>query len=263
MFSLIALVVIANPIDWTYNHRVQAHGTVLLGNALLGCIEAGIGEAIHRGRFVDGCGKGMVTGSVAYLGEAIGVSGGKGLGKIVFDGAISVQDNIMFGRSAFSQFQTDLGPVSLTFTNSLMPKIHTGLTAVAGLSYTLFSKNKMDWKESLSYLTPIFSFDGLRSNPSGFVYAGYTIGTFIAYDHQASNKEKESIVTHEFIHTLQWRRMLALDEMSIPWVDKLTERKATLVGRDIFGISPAMFALSNKAYSMSPFEIEAFTMEKK
>jgi len=246
------------PYRWVRQNRMKAMEVVLVGNIVIGCLEVGIGQAFNHGSFVEGCLKGMATGSMAFVGEMWAVRGGKGAGKFVFDSASSIQENLMTGRDAWSRFRTDVGPVALTFDKSLIPSASFGIYSTLGLVFAA-SKRRFDAKNSLAYLTPVFYYrKDLSSTEHVVATIGGSIGNVVSYRKGFFTADR--IITHEMIHVLQFRRFMSCNDVPLPWVNG----KYIAFGRDICTASAFFQSNTNNlhGYFRSPFELEAYTMEK-
>ncbi len=233
---------------------------VLGANVLLGCLKGGVGAISRERGFFRGCAEGIAGGAVAFAGEKIAsytnYSCAGGAGKLLHDLGNSMSDNIMRGESQLSQFQTDLGPLNLTFRHSLVPKVTFTLTPLYGIYWALSQGNHFDIQNSVYNLTPIFKKDRPErispNHPS--VSFGETVGNIIEY------QPHRGTVSHEMNHALLWRKLHFTADIFHPF-SNIPILKWWDVGQDLANLSFSMpYYLSDNWYAYDPVELEAYTM---
>ncbi len=264
-----------NHIQWVMNNKDSSRAMVLGANLVFNCLKAGIGSYVNDKGFFVGCAKGTLAGAVSYLGEwtatyneypMVGAAG-----KLINDLGVSMSDNVMRGEGMFSQYQTELGPLTITFRDSVVPHPSFTLTPAVGIVASLAGGQKFDARQSLYNLTPIFTMPLLRNDLGVNTYTGgYTTGNVISYT--PVEGATRMILSHEFNHALFWSRMRFCGDM-INWVP--TEKLPLLpemekiqglwnIGQDICDnvlFSPMYF--DKRAYYYEMPEVEAYIMQRK
>ena len=264
-------------VEWEENNKTEARVMVLAANLAIGCLKSGIGAFMHDQGFSEGCGKGTLAGIVAYAGELTATYSKKRFagasGKLVYDLGISMQDNVMRGESMLSQYQTDLGPVTLTFKQSPLPKISFTLTPAVGIAVNLLQKNKFDAKQSIYNLTPVFkiknqiveSETSTSKGASQVMWMGYTIGNVVAYsDYNGLYSDydlKWLSLSHETNHALFFSKMRFCGDIlsQTETLEKL--HKWWNLGQDIGYYTIGVKLLSDDEYYL-PNELEAYSMQR-
>src|SRR3989338_3363017 len=127
--------------EWISDNKTAAKALVFGSNVLFGCLKSGIGSYNNDKGFWEGCGKGAFAGTLMFIGEYLStfspnlnqdkkgytgnIHGSPAMsigGKFIHDLGVSMSDNVMRGEKVLSQYQTELGPVTFTFRDSLLPR---------------------------------------------------------------------------------------------------------------------------------------------
>jgi hypothetical protein len=252
MSTLILLVVLhSTPVNWAAHNKTDAQLAVLAGNVALGCLRAGIGMAQHDGNFFEGCLKGSISGAITFTGKWLATyqeyPGLGAVGKLVGSLGISMTDNVMLGEDWFSSYWVDLGPINLHFRRgSWAPDMSFTLTPMIGIGTAVASGYRFEPEKSLANLVPIFS---MPLNDAHWV--GYEVGQTIIYQR---NWNDRAALSHEMVHVVQWSEFRACGEVISwgPWN----------VGQDLCGAMASAFVLHSTTYLYSPFEVEAYSLER-
>lgn len=256
-------------INWKYNNKKEAVAAVSCANVALTCLKSGIGSYMNDRGFWNGCAKGSLAGIVMSAGEYTAtfaadknshpISGG--LGKLTHDMGVSISDNVMRGESMLSQYQTELGPLTLTFKDSITPNLSLTLMPLSAIGSNIILGHKFDIKKSLYYLTPVFKMKGTVS--AGKMFAdGYSIGNVITYKSNRFHKGNNTI-SHELNHVLFYSKLRFCGDLlhPIPNMEKI--EKAWNIGQEAcYGLVNLPMVINNKAYYYQPHEIEANMMER-
>jgi len=256
-------------IDWTYNNRNEAIAAVSCANIVLSCLKSGIGSYMNDKGFLNGCAKGSLAGIVMSAGEytatfaadkkAHPITGG--LGKLTHDLGVSISDNVMRGENMLSQYQTELGPLTLTFRDSITPKLSITIIPISAIGSNIIVGNKFDLKKSLYYLTPVFKMKDTITI-GGMATDGYSIGNVITYKSNKFNKGNDTI-SHELNHTLFWSKLRFCGDLLHPAPHMAEVEKAWNIGQEAcYGLINLPMVINNKTYYYQPHEIEARMMER-
>src|SRR3989339_895853 len=197
---------------WTASHQAESKAMVLGANMVAGCLKSGIGYAVNHKSFLEGCAKGSLAGAIAFAGEYTATynehPGAGAVGKLVHDLGISMSDNAMHGEGMLSQYQTDIGPVTLTFSGGIVPRASFTIVPAVGMVMNFAKGRSFDLGDSLSNLTPVFKMDPVFMNgvdASNGVALGYTKGNVVSY------ADWEGVgnltLSHELNHSLFWSKL--------------------------------------------------------
>ena len=248
---------------WIDENKTEARIAVLGADVVFVCLMSGIGSRINDNGFWNGCAKGSLAGMVTFAGEYIASYNNYPMfgaaGKLVHDAGISAQDNVMRGEPALSQYQTDIGPVTMTFRGSIVPTDYY-ITAlpIGAIAGNLIKGQELDLKNSLYNLTPVFKMRNMMMNGT---VDGYTIGNVISY--YPDRFSGSSVLSHEFNHALFWSKMKFCGDLLHPVPYMKDIEKLWNVGQDLcYGMINLPMAIDNKAYPFQPHELEAFSMER-
>ena len=261
----------AEPIQYINRHNTSARAAVLGANVAFGCLKAGIGSSANDKGFLNGCLKGMLGGAVAYAGEELASHNRYPMvgaaGKLTHDLGISVQDNVMMGEGMFSRYQTDIGPVMLTFKDSIVPRGSFTLTPAVGIAKSLLNENKLDARQSLYNLTPVFRFssDNLRIGSEVIPVLGVTYGNVISYSGSGE------VLSHEMNHAIGWSELRfcknIADKVPTEKIHPSLEMEKIQrwwdIGQDVCGVVAYLpTVMLNEGYYYDPAELRAYTMQR-
>lgn len=259
MFALIAAMSISmTPIDWSMLHHDKARSIVLGADMLIGCLKDGIGQKMNGKSFWAGCGMGVTTGTMDFIGKSMIASSPAVAvpGKFMIDFGLSMQDNIMRGADPLSRFQTDIGPFGLTFDKPL-PTLSISILTVSAIISSVVRHDKLQLTESLQYLTPIFSANKIEHTTAGEV-DGYASGSMIWYSTNAyirAISQKHILISHEMVHVAQYREAKACNSLI-----SLTEYIS--LGQDLCLITFSAAGYFRATYWYDPFEFETYAMQR-
>ena len=213
-------------------------------NALTSCMVAGLGSLYNDGTFTSGCAKGAAGGSVAFVGKlaaahSYNTPGLGGLGRVV----AAVGNSITYAgvhNTAFDSVYVDVGP--LGFTLSRNSHWSFTLTPLYAIGMFLLAGDKIDWRNSLYNLTPVFTTRAYNN------FAGQTYANVIEYSLNYTPINVAQIVAHEQVHILQWSSFSAFNAFLGPynW------------GQDLSYVITTVPNLSTSSYWYNPFELEAY-----
>lgn len=273
-------------IQWSIDHKDEARALVFGMNILFNCAKAGVISRMNKQNLLDGCIKGAMGGAIMSTGEYIATFAGtptgeiettkKGnpllgaVGKLTNDLGVSIVDNVMRGEGMLSQYQTELGPLTLTFKDSIIPHPSFTLTPVVGMISNVVKGHEFDQKLSLAYLTPVFRMNlvkgdlGVDTGEMQVYYAGYSIGNVINYTPDTVGRGYQNLtLTHELNHTLFWSRMKSCDRLLYPLPYAKQIENWWNAGHDLCQLLEAGPATVNKKlYYYTPSEIEAYIMQR-
>lgn len=276
-------------IQWSMDHKDEARALVFGTNILFNCAKAGVISYINKNSPIRGCAKGALAGTIMSTGEYIATFAGtptgeiktttKGnpllgaIGKLTNDLGASIADNVIRNEDMLSQYKTELGPLTLTFKGSIIPHPSFTITPLVGIISNIAQKNKLDYKLSMAYLTPVFKINlldmkgniGVDTGEMQVYYAGYTTGNVMTYapDATIGRKHQNIALTHELNHTLFWSRMRSCDKLLYPIPYAKQVEKWWNAGQDLCMLLEAGPATINKKlYYYTPSEIEAYIMER-
>ena len=275
-------------IRWSMDHKDEARAIVFGTNILFNCVKVGITSYMDKNGIIKGCAKGALAGTIMSTGEYIATFAGtptgeikttaKGnpllgaIGKLTNDLGVSIADNVMRNEDMLRQYQTELGPLTLTFRDSIIPHPSFTITPIVGIISNIAQKHEFDYKLSMAYLTPVFKiklFDvkgdiGADTGEMQVYYAGYTIGNAMNYTPDTTGRKYQNMtLTHELNHTLFWSRMKSCDKLLYPIPYAKQVEKWWNAGHDLCGVLEAGPATINKKlYYYTPSEIEAYIMQR-
>lgn len=249
---------------------------VLGTNVLAGGLEGGIGSMAKSKKkwdwesFGKGFLKGAFGGVVVYVGYEVAASGAEfpltgWLGAKVADLGHSMVHNALDGKDLFYRYESYVGPFYFAVKDIAgKPKFDLALHTASflGLSYGIMSGYKLDWKNSLAYLTPVFIVDHeIIENPFTTGAAGLTIGTAMFYK---EGNNATTILSHENIHRSEIGRYNALNDIA-PLLKEnhlVILSDATMLVSELNGYLICEFILS-KCYLplTNTFEFEAYALE--
>ncbi len=260
-------------------NNLEGRLTVLGFDILFNGLKSGIGAVYHNKDFWPAFFKGALSGMIVYTGKEIAswnykVPFSGATGKLVHDFGVSMSDNVALGRTMFSRYVTDFGPVELQFqSNKVSFYFHP---------YPLYAiiKNfangyKLDLAETLSNLTPVFYFKQNKSLTfNNMQVGGFTQQNVMTYCLNCKpDGISNSLKSHEFNHVLFFSEFRFLDEM----MDKKSEsvqgmpvfwkfapvfdyiKLGPFLAQTFFSI-PSIF--SKNAYWYLPHEFEAYTLNR-
>lgn len=249
---------------------------VLGTNVLAGGLEGGIGSMVKSKKkwdwesFGKGFLKGALGGVVVYAGYEVAASGAEfpltgWFGAKVADLGHSMVHNALDGKDIFYRYESYVGPFYFAVEDIAgKPKFDLALHTASflGLSYGIMGGYKLDWKNSLSYLTPVFIVDhDIIENHFTTDAVGFTIGTAMFY---YEGKNAEHILSHENIHRSEIGRYNALNDIA----PLLKENHLVILGDATMLISAlkGYFIceyISPKCYLpfTNTLEFEAYTLE--
>ncbi len=255
-------------IQWILDNKDSAKAFVLGANMVFNCLKSGVGSYFNDKGFLGGCAKGAFAGSISYAGAYIATFNDVPMlgatGKLVNDLGISISDNVMRGENMLSQYQTELGPVTLTFRDSIIPSPSFTLTPAVAIVKDLAGGQVFDARNSLYNLTPVFYMPLERNgwySGKGMV-AGYSNGNVISYT--PIDYVGNLTLSHEFNHSLFWSKMrFCGDFMPGPLATDGAVGKWWNIGQDL--CFQALAAPSNfqATYYYGPLELEAHIMQRK
>ncbi len=270
---------------WVLDKKDESRLMVLGFNVGMGCVKSGIGSYMNDQGFFEGCLKGAFAGLVMGLGENIAVYNYipmiGGFGKLIHDLGVSMSDNVMRGESIMSQYQTEFGPVTLTFRGSIIPRPSFTLTPMVGVIGNFAEGQEFDFEKSLYNLTPVFRSNSLvmvtDANGNSGSVMGYALGNVISYTpgvHKGLTGDQllafdRNVLSHEFNHVLFWSKFRFSGDL-LNWVP--TEKvagapemeeiiKSWNIGQDLALQIFAPLSLDMSTYYYNPMEIEAYSME--
>jgi small basic protein len=257
-------------IDWGKNNSYKAHTVVWGVNAAFGCLKAGIGQLYHGNSFVSGCAKGMMAGSLAYMGEYMATylpyNTTVGLvGRYTHDLGISMSDNVMQNKGIIDSFTTDVGPFIVSIGKDI--NVSLSLISSVGLLSNVVKGYKFDLNTSLKYMSPVFQTKWIGdkdcSADQGCYIGGLTLGNVITYSTYLPESFNE-IMSHEYNHTLFYRKM----QFGNSVLDTLTmdlskpPQEFFSFGRDGMMMLSYIQNVAPQTYYYTPMEINAYWMEK-
>ena len=266
----------ASHIQWMYGNRAEARATVLGFDVLFGCLKSGIGSRINDNGFWKGCAKGALGGAVMYAGEHVASYNNYpmfgGAGKLVHDLGVSMSDNVMRGDGMFSKYETELGPVTFTFDEGIMPRLSFTLTPAIAIGHSISNKQSFDAKQSLYNLTPVFKTvlpdERFTLNNRLHATLGSTSANVVSYTPMSEDIDRY-VLSHEMNHVLFWSKFRFSKDL-LQWVPtekahpSLEMEKIQRwwnIGQDIGGnILYLPMNIDIRAYNYTMPELEAHSM---
>lgn len=260
-----------------YNFKKAEYRLAVLGfDVMFNGLKAGIGAKCEGEDFWPAFGKGAIAGLFVYGGKEIASHNSLpfmgATGKLVHDFGVSVSDNVMQARPIFSRFRTDLGPVELEFDNSWKPSLYALPMSAIGLIANIAQGNRLDLKQSLYDLTPVFSFrlsNEMLADPA--YYAGFTRHNVYSYCKNCYDRSAASIQSHEMNHVLFNSEFRFLDDYTgkkseliedLPILSKFAPAfDHVKLSQIMINILNMPMAFSKEAYWFLPPEMEAYIME--
>lgn len=238
--------------------------------AAFGCLKSGIGATMHDQSFVSGClygvgSAGLMVGANMLMAEAPYTPGYGPIAKVLNDVGASVQDNVMLGNGPFSSFVTMVGPVTVNISKEV--RFSWNITSAVGILSALSMKQyKFDIKYSLATLNPIFKTRKLHcvrdSNGNG--YHGITLGNTILRSANIQYlKGGRFSLSHELIHTLQFRRIYSFTHLSnkFDWISPIQKYGHWDISQDIMNLLLFAPSVIPSVYNIHPLELEAYAYE--
>ena len=257
------------------DNKDAARAMVFGANVAFGCLKSGIGSYINDKGFLNGCGKGALAGLVTSAGEWTAVYNNYPMvgaaAKGIHDLGVSMSDCVMRGEGMFCQYQTELGPATLTFRDSFLPNLSVTMLPTIAIGANLFMGNDFDWKTSLYNLTPVFVMSSEQWMQNGYVM-GYTQSNVITYFPYKSQALRNLVLSHEFNHVLFWSKLRFSQDL-LNWIPtekihpKLEMEKIGNwwnIGQDLgFNLMYLPQTIDNRTHYYQLPEWEAYSMERK
>jgi hypothetical protein len=236
-----------------HDHRnVQDLGIVFTANVIIGCAVGGIGSSINGGKFAKGCLLGSIGGIAVFDGKLM-VAGGANLhglgaaGKLVVDAGSSIMANAASNLGMLDRLVFTLGPLEYEVVN----KTYRVSLLSAGAMLYFSTQGKLDWRESLYNLTPVFGVFDSAPMPNHAPVEGSTVANVVAY-----NPRSYHTLSHELVHTSQWAEWKFANDVFSAY--------NTTAGQDLaFLVSSAYVLLRQRqAYYYSPQELESYYLQR-
>lgn len=238
-------------------HDENDRALVLAGNAGLGALTGCIGAEISGYGCLEGLWRGLIGGSVAYLGIEIGSNNANipftgELGRLVNDLGASIVSNAAYSRDFLGRYETSLGPLLFRVDNKDGFDAYILPMAAVGILYNIVAGNGLDLIGSLEDGTVSFIMDDSIGWSDGLAYNGFTISTIPTY------VDSNGVRSHENIHTYQISKFSWTDDL-MPEVWRLKYGAEILKG--MLALPSNIF--EGYVYYYNPFELEAYTMERR
>jgi hypothetical protein len=188
---------------------------VAVANITGGCVISGIGALLNDNSFFKSCANGVLGGAIIYGGMKLTaeIHEFPAAGKIVQSAGVSVWENQIEGRRAFEEYRLFVGPFDLrynfaqgNFGARLLP------TTTVKIIIAFARGEEFQVKQSLLSLTPIFHTYRSRDDGgwwgglSGFGVVHINMARHLSYRIGLTPRYYEENLSHELLHTYQYRR---------------------------------------------------------
>lgn len=248
------------------------HFTVLSANAVLGGLTAGIFQRLRGGSFRDGFTRGVLGGSIVFVGKELASArfDGAGLaGREVAAVGASVIANAAEGRPSLERLGFPIGPVRLLVHTSGRPRVaaRIELVPLAALVYAFGQKQlHFDAGASLSAGTPVFRAPGLLfrrrwadDSPSTGLEVASTV--WLSDVPRYGQHYARAVFAHERIHVIQTDVLGAtLTQPLESWLDHRTIEGSWAgrhLGLDLGDVLLSGLDLVVHGHDSRPWEMEA------
>jgi hypothetical protein len=254
------------------------HFTVLSANAMLGGLTAGIFQRLRGGSFRDGFARGVLGGSIVFIGKELASARfyGAGLaGREVGAVGASVIANASEGRPSLDRFGFPIGPVQLLVRTTGAPRVtaRVDLIPLAALAYGLSQKQlRFDAGASLSAGTPVFRAPGLlfrrswadESRSTGLELAGTV---WLSDVPRYGQRYARAVFAHERVHVIQTDALgMTLTEPLEAWLEDRTiagSWASRHLGLDLGDVLLSGLDLVVHGHDSRPWEMEANFLENR
>lgn len=268
------------------NYNLEGRLAVAGFDVLFNGLKCGIGASSRGDDFWPAFGKCAILGLGVFGGKEIASWNGYvpfsgGMGKLTHDLFVSMSDNITFGRGMAERFVTDFGPFEFHFDSRKGFDLYFHPYSAHAIVRNIQNGYKFDLKESLYNLTPVFLIEQSITTARNTKIHGITQQNVITY-----SKENEKISkSHEFNHVLFLSEFRFIDEL-MPNKGKLVTGTLSSLPEPLSGLfrnNPGLEyaidhirlgpwlaerlmivlpSLDYRIYHYTPWELEAFTMER-
>ncbi len=240
-----------------------------------GPVKCGLGAWINSTNFGECIGPALLGGVIDYAAMEIGRHNEYPMvgaaAHLAHDFGVSISDNAAAGIPVLDRFQTDFGPFLFSaehLTTDPTFNLYFQIMPAAGIITNFAEGNRLEFLESISNLTPVFSFDNVTKEHFGTRYAGYTIGNVMAYGRgeNVEGYDYNIVKSHEFNHILVYSDFRFVNDLLPAYP---MEQLHLSFGPDI---STMLFALPSNIclftegdcyglYMSNPLEFFAYTMQ--
>lgn len=190
---------------------------------------------------------------------------------LVHDFGVSISDNAAAGLPVLDRFQTDFGPFLFSaehLTTDPEFNLYFQIAPAVGIITNFAEGNRLEFLDTFSNLTPVFSFENVTMDHIGSRVAGYTMGNVMAYG-RGENVEGygSSIVrSHEFDHALMYSDFRFINDLLPAYpMEKLHLSFGPDMGWVVMALPPGLCRIFTDdcydVYMATPLEFFAYTMQ--
>ena len=262
----------------TQNTYPEEYRLITLAGIIVldGPIKCGLGTWINDADFGDCIWKGLIGGAIDFAGLEIATYNEYpfigAAGKLVHDFGVSIADNSAANLPMLDRFQTDFGPFLFSaehLTTDPTFNMYFQIGPAVGILINVFQGNRFEFLETVSNLTPVFSFYEASITDSFSNYLGRTIGNVISYGRGENIQGYEgynSVRSHEFNHSLIYGDFRFINDLlpSYP-MQQLHISFGSDLGSIVLTLPTALCELCTddcyEVYMSNPLEFFAYTME--
>lgn len=261
----------------TENVYPDGYRLITLASILVldGPIKCGLGTWINGTDFGECIGPALLGGVIDYAALEIGRYNEYPMvgaaAHLAHDFGVSISDNAAAGIPVLDRFQTDFGPFLFSaehLTTDPVFNMYFQIMPAVGIITNLAEGNRFEFLETVSNLTPVFSFENVTAEHFGSRYAGFTMGNVMAYG-RGENVEGYNpavVRSHEFDHTLIYSNFRFINDLLPAYP---MEQLHLSFGPDLSAMvlaMPANICMWAKGdcyglYMSNPLEFFAFSMQ--
>ncbi|HII15058.1 MAG TPA: hypothetical protein HA362_01985 [Nanoarchaeota archaeon] len=240
-----------------------------------GPVKCGLGALINDTDFGECIAPALFGGLIDYMGLEIAQYNGTpfvgGTGKLIHDFGVSIADNAAAGLPMFDRFQTDFGPFLFSaehLTTEPEFNVYFQIAPVVGIITNFAEGNRFEFLDTLSNLTPVFSFENVTMEHMWSRVAGYTMGNVMTYGRGENVESYDSITvrSHEFDHVLMYSGFRFINDLLPAYpMEKLHLSFGPDMGWVVMALPPALCRMFTEdcydVYMATPLEFFAYTMQ--
>lgn len=240
-----------------------------------GPVKCGLGALINGTDFGECIGPALLGGVIDYAAQEIGRYNEYPMvgaaAHLAHDFGISISDNAAAGIPVLDRFQTDFGPFLFSaehLTTDPMFNMYFQIMPAVGIITNFAEGNRFEVLETISSLTPVFSFENVTAEHYGSRYAGFTMGNVIAYGRGENVEGYDSAIvrSHEFNHALIYSDFRFINDLLPAYpMQQLHLGFGTDIGWLLMASPPAICRIfTNDCYGVymaTPLEFFAYSMQ--
>lgn len=240
-----------------------------------GPIKCGLGALVNDTDFGECIGPALLGGLIDYAALEIGRYNEYPMvgaaAHLAHDFGVSISDNAAAGLPVLDRFQTDFGPFLFSaehLTTNPSFNLYFQIVPAVGMITNFAEGNRFEFLDTISNLTPVFSFENVTRDHMGSRVAGYSMGNVMTYG-RGENVEGYDIVvvrSHEFDHALIYTDFRFINDLLPAYpMQQLHLGFGTDIGWLLMASPPAICRIFTEdcygTYMATPLEFFAYSMQ--